>query len=96
MDDPREVQLILVECATDFADINFYFGGDDFALTVIYGNLLLAPTLARGHLIPPQRSPTTRQPTWLFLTTRALAVCSILSMARVSFAAGTPPPPPLF
>ncbi|CAM9937283.1 unnamed protein product [Ectocarpus fasciculatus] len=33
MDDPREVQLILVECATDFADINFYFGGDDFALT---------------------------------------------------------------
>ncbi|CAB1111798.1 unnamed protein product [Ectocarpus sp. CCAP 1310/34] len=33
MNDPREVELILVECATDFDDINFFFGGDDFALT---------------------------------------------------------------
>ncbi|CBJ33882.1 expressed unknown protein [Ectocarpus siliculosus] len=33
MNDPRDVQLILVECATDFDDINFFFGGDDFALT---------------------------------------------------------------
>lgn len=39
MNDPREVQLILVECEAEFEDINFYFGGDDFALTVIHGNL---------------------------------------------------------
>lgn len=34
LEDARDVDLILMECNSEFDDINFYFGGDDFALTV--------------------------------------------------------------
>lgn len=34
VDDASSVELIFMECEADFGDINFYFGGEDFALTV--------------------------------------------------------------
>lgn len=29
-----DIELIVMDCATTFDNINFYFGGEDFALTV--------------------------------------------------------------
>ncbi|CAN0286520.1 unnamed protein product [Scytosiphon promiscuus] len=34
LNDPSAVELIFMECEADFGDVNFFFGGDDFALTV--------------------------------------------------------------
>lgn len=34
MDDPKAVELILMECDAEFDDITVSFGGDDFTLTV--------------------------------------------------------------
>ena len=34
MNDAEDVELILLDCDSEFDDINFFFGGDDFTLTV--------------------------------------------------------------
>lgn len=34
MEDPKGVELILMECESEFDDITISFGGDDFTLTV--------------------------------------------------------------
>lgn len=34
MGDPRGVELILLECGTDFGNVDISFGGDNFTLTV--------------------------------------------------------------
>lgn len=34
MQESADMELIVMYCDSDFADVNFYFGGDDFALTV--------------------------------------------------------------
>lgn len=34
VDQAELIELIFMECEADFGDINFYFGGEDFTLTV--------------------------------------------------------------
>lgn len=34
VEDFEEIELILMECNSQFDDVNFFFGGDDFAFTV--------------------------------------------------------------
>ncbi|CAN0224390.1 unnamed protein product, partial [Hapterophycus canaliculatus] len=40
LSDPSSVELIVMECDADFGSVNFFFGGEDFALTA---NELLQP-----------------------------------------------------
>lgn len=55
VDDARSVELIFLECEADFDDINFDFGGEDFALTVRLTSLQqlvnLASVLAASSLL---------------------------------------------
>ncbi|CAB1110981.1 unnamed protein product [Ectocarpus sp. CCAP 1310/34] len=57
---PREVELILMECDSEFDDINFSFGGDDFALT---SNELLQPLT---DFVPSTVSSSSTEPWCLF------------------------------
>ncbi|CAM9829823.1 unnamed protein product [Ectocarpus fasciculatus] len=60
MSSPSEVELILMECDSEFGDINISFGGDDFTLT---SNELLQPLT---DFVPSTVSSSSTEPWCLF------------------------------